>query len=294
LLFLGHPAKLSRFSYRVASTQSIFCSSLKGIVSRYLHIGFWYHLIDLTFLPLADLFVCFLNFVSLSNILFSRFGIASVLWVELGLAFRNFCLSCGSHYLRGSSKCCFGGKLVKMETVLLLGFCSPALELLLLSGALMNFLCNNYIKNILPLSPRLHGTKSHIYSQGKLTALRCENRKIRHENKIFDAANHVLYVYRNFRSIEWHQKTYHKILCDYPFKLKCLGAEKSSSLTCTVLIWNTVGRDNFGKQCFPHSAKRLLSFIVSYIFWSRDHSLRCYGGAGHPLPHPSPRDLIGW
>jgi hypothetical protein len=31
------------------------------------------------------------------------------------------------------------------------------------------------------------GTKSQIFSQGKLTTLRCENRKIRHENEIYEA-----------------------------------------------------------------------------------------------------------
>jgi hypothetical protein len=52
---------------------------------------------------------------------------------------------------------------------------------LLLSGALINYI--KPIEKYLALEPRT-GTKSHIYSLAKLTSLRCENRKIRHENKI--------------------------------------------------------------------------------------------------------------
>jgi hypothetical protein len=50
-------------------------------------------------------------------------------------------------------------------------FAAPYLELPELS-----FSCVKSIENILLLSPGL--------GQGKLTALRCENRKIRHENEI--------------------------------------------------------------------------------------------------------------
>jgi hypothetical protein len=39
------------------------------------------------------------------------------------------------------------------------------------------------IENILPLSPGL-GINPQIYSQGKLTTLRCENQKIQHESEI--------------------------------------------------------------------------------------------------------------
>jgi hypothetical protein len=40
---------------------------LKGIVSRDLHICFWYQSICLKFLHRMELFVCFLNFVFVSN-----------------------------------------------------------------------------------------------------------------------------------------------------------------------------------------------------------------------------------
>jgi hypothetical protein len=40
---------------------------LKGMVSRDLHICFLYQLIDLNFLHLIEPFVCFLNFVFVSN-----------------------------------------------------------------------------------------------------------------------------------------------------------------------------------------------------------------------------------
>jgi hypothetical protein len=75
-----------------------------------------------------------------------------------------------------------------METVTIRGFCSPILkpELSLIS----------YVKPIekyLPFEPRT-GTKSHIYSQGKLTTLKSENRKIRLENEILKTYDHGPYV----------------------------------------------------------------------------------------------------
>jgi hypothetical protein len=40
---------------------------LKGVVSQDLHICFWYHSIDLKFLHLMEPFICFLNFVFVSQ-----------------------------------------------------------------------------------------------------------------------------------------------------------------------------------------------------------------------------------
>jgi hypothetical protein len=49
-----------------------------------------------------------------------------------------------------------------------------------------------------------------LHSQGKLTTPRHKNRKIRHEIEILKKTN-TLSMCRNLRSIEYHQKTYHKI-----------------------------------------------------------------------------------
>jgi hypothetical protein len=42
--------------------------------------------------------------------------------------------------------------------------------------------------------------------QGKLTTLRCENRKIRHENEILKKQTNGSIKCRNLRSIQWYQK----------------------------------------------------------------------------------------
>jgi hypothetical protein len=47
---------------------------------------------------------------------------------------------------------------------------------------------------------------------------RRENLKIRHKNSILKA-NEPAPDVRNLRSIKWHQKTYHIISWDYPFKV---------------------------------------------------------------------------
>jgi hypothetical protein len=57
------------------------------------------------------------------------------------------------------------------------------------SNVLRVLLLISYVKPIekyLAIEPRT-GTKSQIYSQGKVPTLRCENRKIRHENEIYKA-----------------------------------------------------------------------------------------------------------
>jgi hypothetical protein len=68
--------------------------------------------------------------------------------------------------------------------------------------------------NILPLSPGL--------GQGKLTMLRCKNRKIRHENEILKQTNGSIKC-RNLRSIKWYKK-----ICSNPVRLsiyrnRCYG-----------------------------------------------------------------------
>jgi hypothetical protein len=71
---------------------------LKEIVSRDLHICFWYHLIDLKFLRLLEPYVCFLNLVFMSNFfIFASQRSELTLWVDLrfnpspGLKDRIFC-----------------------------------------------------------------------------------------------------------------------------------------------------------------------------------------------------------
>jgi hypothetical protein len=59
----------------------------KGIVSRDLHIFFWYHSIDLTFLPFGSMFLCFLDFVFVSNFsIFASRHSELTLWVELAFS----------------------------------------------------------------------------------------------------------------------------------------------------------------------------------------------------------------
>jgi hypothetical protein len=53
---------------------------------------------------------------------------------------------------------------------------------------------------------------AQLHSQSKLTTAWHENRKIQYENEFL--------MCRNVGSIEWHQKTYHEISWDYPFKAK--------------------------------------------------------------------------
>jgi hypothetical protein len=84
--------------------------------------------------------------------------------------------------LRRSRKYCFGGKILKMDTV-------PVR-----SGALFNFLCKP-IEKCIAFEPR-SGSKSQLYSQSKLTTLRRKNRKIQHENEILKAETIPLNTFR--------------------------------------------------------------------------------------------------
>jgi hypothetical protein len=98
--------------------------------------------------------------------------------------------------------------MLKMESVLVQGSCTHGLR----GSAAFIISYLKPIEKYLDFEPR-SGTKSQIYSQGKLTMLRNKNLKIRHRNNILKP-NEWLYKV----SIEWYQKTYAQISWDYPFK----------------------------------------------------------------------------
>jgi hypothetical protein len=82
-------------------------------------------------------------------------------------------------------KCGFGGKFLKMDTVPFRGFCSPVLKSFYYYPELFVIPYVKPIETYFALEPRPRtGTESQIYSQGKLTTLRCKNRKILHEKEI--------------------------------------------------------------------------------------------------------------
>jgi hypothetical protein len=62
-----HMFHIMKFVSSTSNNYNIF-SFIKEIVSRDLHICFWYHSIDLKFLPFRSMFFCFLNFVFVLNV----------------------------------------------------------------------------------------------------------------------------------------------------------------------------------------------------------------------------------
>jgi hypothetical protein len=67
-----------------------FLKWLKGIVSRDLHICFWYHSIDLKFLHLMEPFVYFLNFVFVSNFFNFAFQLGELTLPQSGAERQDF------------------------------------------------------------------------------------------------------------------------------------------------------------------------------------------------------------
>jgi hypothetical protein len=114
---------------------------LKGIVLWELHIYiFWYQLIDRSYTFWSRSFAFKISF-SCPIFRFLRLGVVSLPVGGAGLLdFPQLMLypRTGSP-LRRSCKCCFCGKILKVDTVPARGaLCSPVLTA---SGALINFLC---------------------------------------------------------------------------------------------------------------------------------------------------------
>jgi hypothetical protein len=99
---------------------------------------------------------------------------------------------------------------------------------------------------------------AQLHSQSKLTMAWHKNKKIQYENELLKAKEPHL-MCRNVRCIEWHQKTYHKISWDYPFKLVIKWPYLAP---LQIPNWNQA-RSNFGTLC---------AFSVSaYIQYSTPH-----------------------
>jgi hypothetical protein len=96
-------------------TQVWRITAFKGIVSRDLHIGFWYHL---TLLPLTEWVNLLLKFRF--RVEFFDFRVSAWSWA-IGLSAASFVAPWIPLWV--SCKWCFGGKLLKMNTVP----CSPGL-----------------------------------------------------------------------------------------------------------------------------------------------------------------------
>jgi hypothetical protein len=148
----------------------VYCP-FKWIVSRDLHMFFLCHSIDLKFLHLMEPFVCFLNFVFVSN--FSIFA------------------SRRSELTQSQSG-------DQRQDIFHWFFIGNYWELRKLRGGKEPRTGTVSIFKIIPPKQHLHERRSgplqygattgdQLHSQGKLTTPGRENRKIRHENKILKA-----------------------------------------------------------------------------------------------------------
>jgi hypothetical protein len=89
--------------------------------------------------------------------------------------------------------------------------------------------CVKPVENYLVFDPQT-GTKFQIDSQGKLTMLRCKNRKIRHKTKFKKQMNGSIRC-MNSRSIEYYQKYVCKSGETFPLRVYSISREVLAAIT---------------------------------------------------------------
>jgi hypothetical protein len=102
--------------------------------------------------------------------------------------------------LRGSCKCGFGGKFLKMDSFPAWGSFSPVLRVFS-TGTIRNTHCFQQQKNILPLSLGLGLNARSNHRVSSLYAEKRKSKKFDTKTKFYKQTN-TLHECRNFRSIE--------------------------------------------------------------------------------------------